>query len=72
MPRHRAVERLRIALSMKTFVGTAPGDAADSAISWRSAEVGGPARADTSWDRGTKRHAQNRQVLFRAWLLCTP
>ena len=54
MPRHSVVERSRIASSMKTFLETAPVEAANSASSWRSANDGGPARPCVSWDRGTK------------------
>ena len=41
MPRHSVVERSRIAFSMRTFLETAPLEAASSVGSWRSANTGG-------------------------------
>ena len=57
MPRHSAVERSRIAFSIKMFWETAPVKAVNSASSWRIAHAGGAARPYVSWDTETKRHA---------------
>ena len=57
MPRHIVVEMSRIAFSIKILLETPPVEAANSASSLRSANVGGPARPYVSWDRGTARHA---------------
>ena len=74
MPRHRVVERSRIAFSMKIFLETAPFEAANSASSWRSTNAGGPARPYVSWDKGTKRHAPDRtcSASTHLWLRQTP
>ena len=49
LPCHAATQRCgeaRRAFSMKSVLETAPVEAANSAIPWRSAKAGGPARPD--------------------------
>ena len=54
MPRHIVVERWRIAFSMKILLATAPGEAANSASSWRRANAGGASPAVRIMAQGDK------------------
>ena len=57
IPRHRVVDRSRMAFSKKILLDTAPVLAAISAISLRRATAAGPARPTVSWLSGVNRHA---------------
>ena len=56
-PRHRVVDRSRMASSKKILLDTTPELAANSAISLRRAKAADPARPNVSWLSGTNRHA---------------
>ena len=69
IPRHRVVDRSRMAFSKKSRLDTTPEPAANSAISLRRAKDAGPARPNVSWLSGTNRHAPVpvRLYLSRLW-----
>ena len=57
IPRHRVVDRSRMAFSKNSRLDTTPEPAANSGISLRRAKSAGPARPNVSWLSGTNRHA---------------
>ena len=57
IPRHRVVERSRMAFSKKILLDTTPDLAANSAISLRRAKAADPAQPNVSWLSRTNRHA---------------
>ena len=57
IPRHRVVDRSRMAFSKKILLDTTPELAANSALSLRRAKAPGPARPNFSWLSGMNRHA---------------
>ena len=59
LPRHHVVERSRMAFPIKSVSETAPGEAADSTISWRSGKAGsqlGHTYHGTGGRSSTRRH----------------
>ena len=57
IPRHRVVDRSRMAFSKRVLLDTNPELAANSALLLRRAKAAGPARPNVSWLSGTNRHA---------------